>query len=59
MTPRELLEQLNELDEHTHIEAKTAGEIGMPPKHVTEADVVDATTRGDAGVSSTCELYRS
>ena len=28
MTPRELLEQLNELDEHTRVEAKAAGEIG-------------------------------
>ena len=28
MSPRELLEQLNLLDEHTRIEAKTAGEIG-------------------------------
>ena len=28
MTPRELLEQLNELDEHTRVEAKTASEIG-------------------------------
>lgn len=28
MTPRELLEQLNELDEHTRVEAKAASEIG-------------------------------
>lgn len=28
MTPRELLTQLNELDEHTRIEAKTASELG-------------------------------
>lgn len=28
MTPRELLEQLNQLDEHTRIEAKAAGELG-------------------------------
>lgn len=28
MTPRELLEQLNQLDEHTRIEAKTASEVG-------------------------------
>jgi len=28
MTPRDLLEQLNQLDEHTRIEAKSAGEIG-------------------------------
>jgi len=28
MTPRELLEQLNQLDEHTSIEAKAAGEVG-------------------------------
>lgn len=28
MSPRELLEQLNQLDEHTRIEAKTASEIG-------------------------------
>jgi ATP-dependent DNA helicase RecG len=28
MTPRELLQQLNDLDENTRIEAKTAGEIG-------------------------------
>ena len=28
MTPRDLLEQLNELDEHTRIEAKAAGEFG-------------------------------
>ena len=28
MTPRELLEQLNQLDEHSQIEAKTASEVG-------------------------------
>jgi ATP-dependent DNA helicase RecG len=28
MTPLELLEQLNELDEHTRVEAKAAGELG-------------------------------
>lgn len=28
MTPRQLLEQLNELDEHARVEAKAAGEIG-------------------------------
>jgi ATP-dependent DNA helicase RecG len=28
MSPKELLEQLNALDEHTRIEAKTASELG-------------------------------
>ncbi len=28
MSPRELLQQLNELDEHTRVEAKTASELG-------------------------------
>lgn len=28
MTPRELLEQLNQLDEHTQVEAKAASEVG-------------------------------
>lgn len=28
MTPQELLDQLNQLDEHARVEAKTAGELG-------------------------------
>lgn len=35
MTPRELLEQLNELDEHTRVEAKTASDIGKSALQTT------------------------